>query len=123
MPDDRCAATIEKGPFYALELYPSLFNTQGGPKRNGKGEVLDPFDVPIPDSVMPTRPYFLRRPREGYIMGPRCRCRDSTAPSTNRKPWRRARSARSRQTSSKGFSPVTTQMEVGWTQKIVTVAN
>ena len=41
------SAPIEKGPFYALELYPSLMNTQGGPKRNTKAQVLDPFGEPI----------------------------------------------------------------------------
>ncbi len=39
---------IEKGPFYALELYPSLLNTQGGPRRNTKAQVLDAFGEPIP---------------------------------------------------------------------------
>ncbi len=38
---------------------------------------------------------------------------DSTTPSLNRKPWRLATSARSRQTSWNGVSPVTTQMDVG----------
>ncbi|MDR3435729.1 FAD-binding protein, partial [Telmatospirillum sp.] len=42
------AAPIEKAPFYALELYPTLLNTQGGPRRNIKGQILDAFDQPIP---------------------------------------------------------------------------
>lgn len=48
LPDDLLTALIETGPYYAMELYPCLFNTQGGPKRNEKAEVTDPFGVPIP---------------------------------------------------------------------------
>ena len=32
---------IKKAPYYAMELVPSFTNTQGGPERNEKGEVLD----------------------------------------------------------------------------------
>jgi predicted oxidoreductase len=39
---------IEQPPFYALELYPTLLNTQGGPRRNTKSEILDAFGAPIP---------------------------------------------------------------------------
>jgi succinate dehydrogenase/fumarate reductase flavoprotein subunit len=39
---------IDKPPYYAVKVYPTMFNTQGGPKRNSKCEVLDPFDQPIP---------------------------------------------------------------------------
>lgn len=42
------SSVIEEGPFYAIELVPALLNTQGGPKRNVKGQVLDAFDTPIP---------------------------------------------------------------------------
>ncbi len=42
------SAPIEKAPFYALELYPVLINTQGGPRRNTKGQILDAFGKPIP---------------------------------------------------------------------------
>ncbi len=48
LPDDLRTATIETGPFHALEIYPCLLNTQGGPKRNEWAEVTDPFGVPIP---------------------------------------------------------------------------
>lgn len=37
----RCSGPIEKGPFYAIALYPTLVNTQGAPRRNDKGQVLD----------------------------------------------------------------------------------
>lgn len=39
---------IEQPPFYAMELYPTLLNTQGGPRRNTKAEILDAFGAPIP---------------------------------------------------------------------------
>lgn len=35
-------------PFYAIEAFPCLLNTQGGPKRNARAQVLDPWDRPIP---------------------------------------------------------------------------
>ncbi len=41
------ASAIKRGPFYALELYPTLLNTQGGPRRNEKGQVLNYFKEPI----------------------------------------------------------------------------
>lgn len=36
------------GPYYAVALYPTMLNTQGGPKKNVKGQVMDPQDKPIP---------------------------------------------------------------------------
>jgi succinate dehydrogenase/fumarate reductase flavoprotein subunit len=39
---------LEKGPFYAVKLYPATFNTQGGPKRNAKCRIVDPNNHPIP---------------------------------------------------------------------------
>lgn len=41
-------ATIETPPYYAIQAFPCLLNTQGGPKRNAKAQVLDPWDRPIP---------------------------------------------------------------------------
>ncbi len=35
-------------PFYAIKVFPCLLNTQGGPKRNSKAQVLDPWNRPIP---------------------------------------------------------------------------
>ncbi len=46
--DPAKSAAIDEGPFYALPLYPSLLNTQGGPRKNQHGQVLDVFDKPIP---------------------------------------------------------------------------
>jgi succinate dehydrogenase/fumarate reductase flavoprotein subunit len=34
-------APITKPPFYAVEVWPCLLNTQGGPKRNEKAQILD----------------------------------------------------------------------------------
>jgi succinate dehydrogenase/fumarate reductase flavoprotein subunit len=42
------SAPIDKPPFYAVELYPALLNTQGGPRRNTRAQVLDAFEKPIP---------------------------------------------------------------------------
>ena len=39
---------LEKGPFYAMKTYPATYNTQGGPKRNGKCQIIDAFGRPIP---------------------------------------------------------------------------
>jgi len=39
---------IVKPPFYAIELSPSMLNTQGGPRRNKHGQIVRPDDTPIP---------------------------------------------------------------------------
>ena len=39
---------IETPPFYGIELFPCLVNTQGGPRRNARAQVLDAFGQPIP---------------------------------------------------------------------------
>ena len=39
---------IENAPFYAVAIYPTMYNTQGGPKRNAKCQIVDPFEQPIP---------------------------------------------------------------------------
>ena len=39
---------LDKPPYYAVKLYPTMVNTQGGPKRNAKCQVVDPFGEPIP---------------------------------------------------------------------------
>lgn len=47
----RKAETLQPlgtGPYYAFAGYPSQYNTQGGPKRNTKAQVLDAYDEPIP---------------------------------------------------------------------------
>ncbi len=44
-------APIQAPPYHAVELSPSMLNSQGGPRRNEKGQVLRPGGAPIP------RPY------------------------------------------------------------------
>jgi hypothetical protein len=41
-------APIVDPPFYAVELSPSMLNTQGGPRRNEKGQVVRPDGSAIP---------------------------------------------------------------------------
>lgn len=48
----RAKDTLEvfdaNGPVYALPMVQSIAQTHGGPKRNGKAEIMDPFNEPIP---------------------------------------------------------------------------
>lgn len=39
---------IANPPYYAMRCVPTLLNTDGGPVRSAKGEILDPDGVPIP---------------------------------------------------------------------------
>jgi succinate dehydrogenase/fumarate reductase flavoprotein subunit len=39
---------VEQPPFYACVIYPGGINTLGGPRRNGYGQVLDPYKQVIP---------------------------------------------------------------------------
>ncbi|MBC8338176.1 MAG: FAD-binding protein [Rhodospirillales bacterium] len=41
-------APLKEGPCYAVELSPSMINTQGGPRRNEKGQIVQPDGTPIP---------------------------------------------------------------------------
>ena len=41
-------APIVAKPFYAVELSPSMLNTQGGPRRNEEGQIVRPDGSPIP---------------------------------------------------------------------------
>ena len=41
-------APLAEPPFYAVELSPSMLNTQGGPRRNERGRILRPDGTPIP---------------------------------------------------------------------------
>lgn len=43
----KTLAAIEKPPFYAIELWPSMLNTQGGPRRDKDARVLDHDGRPI----------------------------------------------------------------------------
>lgn len=42
------APLSETGPYYAIKLYPTLLNTQGGPKKNVKGQVMTVENKPVP---------------------------------------------------------------------------
>ncbi len=44
----KMLAPITEAPFYAIELSPSMLNTQGGPRRNEKGQIVRPDGTPIP---------------------------------------------------------------------------
>ncbi len=44
----KMLAPITEAPFYAVELSPSMLNTQGGPRRNEKGQIVRPDGTPIP---------------------------------------------------------------------------
>ncbi len=39
---------LDRPPFYALKLFPGGSNTQGGPRRNSRAQVVTPFGTPIP---------------------------------------------------------------------------
>lgn len=39
---------VLEGPLYAVQIYPTQYNTQGGPKRNAKSQTLDAFGEVIP---------------------------------------------------------------------------
>jgi len=39
---------IDTPPYYGVAVYPSLLNTQGGPRRDGRGRVLRPDGTAIP---------------------------------------------------------------------------
>ena len=40
--------SINKPPYYSVRIMPTLYTTQGGPRRDKKARVLDAFGVPIP---------------------------------------------------------------------------
>ncbi len=46
--DPKKMAPIQTPPFYAAEFVPAFTNTQGGPRRNSKSQVLDTDRKPIP---------------------------------------------------------------------------
>ncbi|MBI2906083.1 MAG: FAD-dependent oxidoreductase [Chloroflexi bacterium] len=41
-------APLDSPPYYAVRLYPGMANTQGGPRRNSRAQVVNPFGEPIP---------------------------------------------------------------------------
>ncbi len=43
-----CSIPVETGPFYAVKLGPTMYNTQGGPRRNQFAQVIGIDGYPIP---------------------------------------------------------------------------
>jgi len=39
---------LDSPPFYAIKLFPGGSNTEGGPRRNSRAQVVNPFGQPIP---------------------------------------------------------------------------
>jgi succinate dehydrogenase/fumarate reductase flavoprotein subunit len=46
--DPSTLIAVAKPPYYTMKLYPGSAMTTGGPKKNLKAQVLDPFNSPIP---------------------------------------------------------------------------
>ena len=44
----RMLSPIENAPFYAIEISPIFINTQGGPRRNARSQIVRPDGSPIP---------------------------------------------------------------------------
>lgn len=44
----KMLAPFGHGPFYAVQLSPSMLNTQGGPRRSARAEIVRPDGSPIP---------------------------------------------------------------------------
>ena len=43
----KMLVSIKDGPFYAIEVSPGFLNTQGGPRRNAKAQIVRPDGSPI----------------------------------------------------------------------------
>jgi succinate dehydrogenase/fumarate reductase flavoprotein subunit len=41
-------AALSTAPYYGVAIYPIMYNTQGGPRRNQRCQIVDPSDQPIP---------------------------------------------------------------------------
>jgi succinate dehydrogenase/fumarate reductase flavoprotein subunit len=39
---------LDDGPYYAVQMSPSMLNTQGGPRRNERAQIVRPDGTPIP---------------------------------------------------------------------------
>jgi succinate dehydrogenase/fumarate reductase flavoprotein subunit len=46
--DPEALEPISEPPFYALPMVPNFINTQGGPRRNEKAQIVNPYGEPIP---------------------------------------------------------------------------
>ena len=45
---DKNVIPLASGTLYAVKLYPHMYNTQGGPRRNANCQIIDPMGNPIP---------------------------------------------------------------------------
>jgi len=45
--DPKSLDPINEPPYYGMPLVPNFINTQGGPRRNEKAQIMNPFDEPI----------------------------------------------------------------------------
>jgi succinate dehydrogenase/fumarate reductase flavoprotein subunit len=45
--DPKTLEAIKEPPYYGIPLMPNFINTQGGPRRNEKAEIVTPFNEPI----------------------------------------------------------------------------
>ena len=46
--DQKTLVALDKPPYYAVKLHPTMVNTQGGPRRNSRCQIVDPNGQPIP---------------------------------------------------------------------------
>ena len=44
----KMLSPFTEAPYYSVELSPSMLNTQGGPRRNEKGQIVRPDGTPVP---------------------------------------------------------------------------
>ena len=47
--DGKTMSCLDDGPIYAIKLEPTILNTQGGPRRNEKAQILKPDNSVIPN--------------------------------------------------------------------------
>jgi succinate dehydrogenase/fumarate reductase flavoprotein subunit len=46
--DPQTLVPLDKPPYYAVKIYPTMVNTQGGPRRNSRCQIVDANGQPIP---------------------------------------------------------------------------
>ncbi len=46
--DPNSLEPIDEPPYYGIPLVPCFVNTQGGPRRNDRAQIVDPYGSPIP---------------------------------------------------------------------------
>lgn len=45
---ENMTAFSEEGPYYGIQMWPRILNSQGGPERSARGEIVDTTNTPIP---------------------------------------------------------------------------